>query len=122
MSSKWKSRKLWVAVLAMLVPAALLAGSTYVLVTAPEKAGALTAVAGAVSAILTAAVGAVYVVTEGKIDLRALPAAIDPLLHSIVDLAEKNAAVYAALVRAAGEALPEEPDVLPPKAEDTQDT
>ena len=122
MKSNWKSRKLWITIAAMLLPALLLAGSTYVLVTAPEKAGALAALAGAVSAVRTTAAGATYVVTEGKIDLRALPQLIDPILQGILELAGKNADLYEEIVKVADRHLPADAPELPETAGDTQDT
>ena len=99
---KLKSRKLWITVVAMALPALMLVASTWMMITAPERAGHLTAVAGAVSAVLTTAAGAVYVVTEGKIDLRALPQALDPVLEAVIQLASTSAEFYGELADLAG--------------------
>jgi len=106
---KLKSRKLWITVAAMSVPLALLAGCTWVMVAAPEKAGSLTAVAAAISAVLTTAAGAVYVVTEGRIDLRALPRIVDPMLQAVLELAARSSAFYEELMRLAEKHAAEPP-------------
>lgn len=119
MRPKLTSRKLWITIVAMVLPAALFAGSAGVLIFAPEKASALTGVMAAISAILTTVAGAVYVVTEGKIDLRALPQALDPVLQAVVDLAGRSAAFYEELARLAeshlGAAEPPEGSVKAPQ-------
>ncbi len=100
MNSGWASRKFLVTGAAMILPAVLLGVSAYVLIAAPERASLLTGVMAAVSAALSTAAGAVYVITEGRIDLRAVSPVADELLETVADLAEKSASLHTVLVEA----------------------
>lgn len=85
-SSGWTSRKLWVTIFAILVAAGLVVAYVWALVVNPEAVTKVDTVVAATAAIAAAIAGAVYVVTEGRIDLRALPTSLEPIAQAALDL------------------------------------